>query len=337
VGNKLGGTGTTGTANGSFTGQVYTIDRIAPTVTGTAVKGPNFGATDTYTANSWTNQSVRVTFTCTDTGGSLITAGSVPQTLPDYTAETSGTTANFSGTAAPASFGLIKIDKSAPTNIQFSGGGLTNGGSYPFGSVPAGPTGCSANGDISGLKSACSTDAATTYKTTVGTHTITATAEDNAGNIGQATLVYTVGAWNATGFYSPVGTTNSKFLAAPATLPTVNNTPEWNTVKGGLTIPLKFNVYESVGGPEKTSTDDIQFLKAQQLPCSATTGGTLPDPVDFTTTETTSLRYSGTPGVDGQFIQNWKTPKVSGETCYRTAVTFDDGSSIYGFFKLLAR
>src|SRR5215211_1694157 len=122
VGNKLGGTGTTGAANGSFTGQVYTIDRIAPTVTGTAVKGPNFGATDTYTANTWTNQSVRVTFTCEDLGGSLLTTGSGNQILLDYTAETSGTTANFSGTcadnagnsAAPASFGLIKIDKTLP-------------------------------------------------------------------------------------------------------------------------------------------------------------------------------------------------------------------------------
>src|SRR5215211_6579918 len=122
VGNNLGGTGTTGAANGSFTGQVYTLDRIAPTVTGTAVKGPNFGATDTYTANTWTNQSVRVTFTCEDLGGSLLTTGSGNQILLDYTAETSGTTANFTGTcadnagnsAAPASFGLIKIDKTLP-------------------------------------------------------------------------------------------------------------------------------------------------------------------------------------------------------------------------------
>jgi hypothetical protein len=134
AGNKLGGTGTgtaggSGTGNGSFTGEVYTIDRTAPTVTATAVKGPDF--TDTYTADTWTNKDVRVTFTCADTGGSGLTAGSADQ-VKTFTAETSGTTASFDGTcadnagntAAASNFGPIKIDKSAPNvTSTFPGNG----------------------------------------------------------------------------------------------------------------------------------------------------------------------------------------------------------------------
>ena len=62
-----------------------------------------------------------MTFTCADTGGSSLTAGSGNQTQ-DFTAETSGATATFSGTCADnagntasgATFGLIKMDKTAP-------------------------------------------------------------------------------------------------------------------------------------------------------------------------------------------------------------------------------
>jgi hypothetical protein len=44
VGNKLGGTGTTGGNNGSFTGQTYTIDKTNPTATIARVGGPNTNA-----------------------------------------------------------------------------------------------------------------------------------------------------------------------------------------------------------------------------------------------------------------------------------------------------
>jgi hypothetical protein len=126
--NKLGGTGTGtagggGAGNGSFAGQDYTIDRSAPTVTASAVKGdlPSFSGATAYTAGDWTNKDVRVTFTCADTGGSSLTAGSGNQ-AQDFTAETGGATATFSGTCADnagntasgATFGLIKIDKTAP-------------------------------------------------------------------------------------------------------------------------------------------------------------------------------------------------------------------------------
>src|SRR5207245_5910266 len=56
VGNKLGGTGA---GNGSFTGQVYTVDKTAPTISGVATPTPN--AAGWYASGAGT-----VPLTCAD-------------------------------------------------------------------------------------------------------------------------------------------------------------------------------------------------------------------------------------------------------------------------------
>lgn len=60
--------------------------------------------------------------------------------------------------------------------------------------------------------------------------------------------------------------------------------------------------------------------------------GTSIDDVDFVTSGATELRYSGTPGSGGQFIQNWQTPKAANK-CYRTVLTTSDSSVLVAFFK----
>ena len=161
--NKLSGTGTGtagsgGVGNGSFEGQTYTIDRSAPTIAATAVTLPDNSA---YTADTWTNKSVRVTFTCTDTGGS----GKATDTASgntDVTAETtaSGTTVNSSGTctdnagnaAAGASFGPIKIDKTAPSITDQGPTSSPNGAGWYNADVT---NRFKASDSLSGLDSAC--------------------------------------------------------------------------------------------------------------------------------------------------------------------------------------
>ena len=122
-----------------------------------------------------------------------------------------------------------------------------------------------------------------------------------------------IAAWTYGGFYSPV-----KMEAL-------------NTVKAGSTVPLKFNVF--AGGVEKTATSDLKPFAIQQINCvdAAATGAE--DPLEFTTTGGTSIRYSGTAGVDGQFIQNWQTPSKAGN-CYRAIATMLDGTKISANFKL---
>jgi hypothetical protein len=303
-------------ADGSFTGQVYTIDRTAPTATGSAVKGPNFAATDTYTAGDWTNKAVRVTFTCADnTGGSGISATSGNQTItPDYTAETSvsGDTATFSGTctdnagntAAAATFGPIKIDKTNPLVSLVDG--PANGSEHYFGSVPAAPT-CDASDALSGLTAAgCVVSG---YSALVGHHTVTASATDNATNTASDSHTYDVLAWTFNGFYQPVDMGGVV-----------------NTVKGGSTVPIKFELF--AGPTELTSTSDVKTLKSSPIACSS-----LPDTVDaieLTATGGTSLRYDTT---GGQFVYNWKTPTGAG-TCHAVTVTAQDGSYKTAYFKL---
>jgi hypothetical protein len=183
--NLLGGTGS---GNGSFTGDVYVIDRAAPTMTGSAVLGPDF--TDPYTAGDWTNQSVRVTFACADTGGSGLTSGS-GNDVQNFTTETSasGTTATSGGTcadnagntAAAATFGPIKIDKTNPT---------INGSRTP----PANSFGWNkANVAVSfncadALSEIASCLGNTTLSSEGAGQSATGTATDNAGNSANATV-----------------------------------------------------------------------------------------------------------------------------------------------------
>ncbi|HET9544155.1 MAG TPA: YDG domain-containing protein [Gaiellaceae bacterium] len=138
----------------------------------------------------------------------------------------------------------------------------------------------------------------------------------------------TIGAWHAVGFHQPIGTGNSQFVPAPGLAPHVG-TAVWNTAKGGSTIPLKFDLFTAAGGDERTSTADVKGFQAVRLTGCASGGGE--EAVEFVTTGTTSLRYDGTAG---QFVQNWRSPSVSGEECYRVSVRFQDESAVYAFVKL---
>ena len=95
-----------------------------------------------------------------------------------------------------------------------------------------------------------------------------------------------------------------------------------NTVKGGSTVPLRFNVYAD--GVEKTDTSGLQF-GVWSVGCETSAGE---DPVDFTTTGGTELRYAG-----GSFIQTWKTPRAPG--CYLVRMTTTaDGLSLNALFNV---
>ena len=142
----------------------------------------------------------------------------------------------------------------------------------------------------------------------------------------------TVAAWSLKGFYQPVGETSS-IVSAP-----------------GVTGGLRSNgVERNQGRPD--GPDEVQHISsgrwraghdcrghvhrgrgfsAYQLPsCS---GGDTEAEIALSDLSTggTELRWDGT-----QFIQNWKTPKVSGAgLCYRAVITAKDGSTITAFFKV---
>src|SRR6185503_20137446 len=272
------------------------VDKTLPTISAAATTSPN-GA-------GWYNGNVTVHFTCTD-AGSGIPSGACPvdQTLSAEGAAVASSTQTVTdvagNTSAVSNVVTVKIDKTQPTVSLI--GGPANGGSYYFGSVPAAPT-CSASDALSGLNGSCTVSG---YSALVGLHTVSATANDNAGNQNGASASYTVLAWTLNGFYQPVDMGGV-----------------WNTVRNGSTVPLKFKVF--AGATELTSTSIVnQPLTATQTLCS----GGITDEIELTTTGATSLRY------DGQFIYNWQTPNKPGY-CYVVTVTLADGTSISANFKL---
>jgi hypothetical protein len=257
-------------------------------------------------SNGWYNSDVTLTWTVTEdeSAGTLVKTGCVDQNIVSDQAETtySCSASSAGGSAGPVEV-KIKRDATAPS-VSLVGGPI-DGGTYYFGSVPAAPT-CSATDALSDLADACSVSG---YGTSVGTHTVTASAIDNAGNNGSASVTYEVLAWTATGYYQPVNT-------APGFV---------NTVKGGSTVPLKFEVF--AGSTELTTTNVIVSFQQERYTCESAGSE---EPVEITTTGGTSLRYDSTAG---QFVQNWQTPKQAG-SCYRAIVKMQDGSSISANFKL---
>ena len=98
-----------------------------------------------------------------------------------------------------------------------------------------------------------------------------------------------------------------------------------NTVKGGSTVPLKFEVFN---GSVELTDPAIVTMSAKPITCA--TGAATDAIEEIVTTGGTGLRYDTT---SGQFIYNWKTPKKAG-TCYAVTATTSDGSTLTALFRL---
>lgn len=293
-------------AGGPTTGDGVTIKRdgTAPSISGADV-------TDT----TWRNTPLSQSFTATDAtsgladphdAGFTLTASAdstkvlglpVPTLVFEDVADSAGNTDTRSLSAL--------IDTVAPI-AGFGSTGIQDGGVYFAGHVPTDPAG-SCSDALSGIAS-CEV---TGRDTTVGSHTLTATATDEAGNQGIATLTYTVNERTSAGYKSPVRT----------------GTDVVNQVKGGSTVPLKFEVFAD-DGTSSTELVDTTILKFSvvKYTCDSSDAGSA---VDETTTGSTALRYDT---AEGQFIQNWKTPTTAG--CYKANITVTDGPIVTAQFQV---
>ena len=271
--------------------------------------------------NDWYTGNVTVKWTVSDpeSPNSLAKDGCADQSI---TSDQVATTYSCSATSAGGSVGpvsvTIKRDGTAPTNVAFVG--APTAGSHNFGSVPANEPTCTADGAISGLKSCVVSG----YSTAVGSHTLKATATDNAGNTATKEITYTVNPYTLNGFFQPVdmGIKGNTDLGSGSNTGSEVN----NIAKAGQTVPLKFKVFN--GAIELTDTSVVKSL-VQQITCGQLSG----DPEDIIenyATGGTSLRYDTT---GGQFIFNWQTPKNAGG-CYKVTMTTKDNSFITAYFTL---
>jgi hypothetical protein len=273
----------------------------APTDVTPPVVTPN--VTGTLGDNGWYTSDVTVAWDVEDAESEVTTTtGCQAQML---TADTDGVTFTCSATSAGGTTEesvTIKRDATAPT-VSWAAESPADGAIYYYGdTIPAAD--CSAVDATSGPND-CSVTAG---GNSIGSHTLTAVATDNAGNEGTETRTYTVQAWDLDGFYQPV----DKYKV--------------NTVKAGSTVPLKFNVFK--GNQRMTSGIGASF-SAKKVNCE---GGAIEDAIEeFTTTGKTELRYDA----DGQqWVQNWATPKAGAGSCYAVTMTTADGSTIKAGFKL---
>ena len=258
--------------------------------------------------NGWYKSNVSLAWTVTEneSPNSLEKTGCVDQNV---TADQAATTYSCSASSAggPADLAEVTIKRDATLPTVALAGGPVNGATYYLGldAIPAAPT-CSAS-DATSRVASCDV---TGYSTAAGPHTVQATAKDNAGNSAtSSSITYTVANLTLSGFYEPVNSATNVV----------------NTVKGGSSVPLKFEVF--AGSTELTATSIVESFKTRSIVCDS---GATPDEVDITSTGGTSLRYDAT---GGQFVQNWATPKSPG-TCVRATLTLKGGQAISADFRL---
>lgn len=277
----------------------FDIDQTAPTIASSLAPAP--------AATGWWNASTgapTVKWTCADTGSGLASCTS-PSSFGEGSGQSaSGTAQDVAGNSATSSVSAVNVDLTPPGPVSFVGGGLTNGASYGFGAVPAGPTGCLSVDTLSGLAS-CQVSG---YSTSVGWHTVMGVALDVAGNSSSASISYFVGPWTIVGFDKPVemGSMNSQ--------------------KGGAPVPLKFEVF--AGSVELTTLDAIASMEQQRFNCETSAPMGAPAPVAAAPGYT--LRYDAGAG---QFMGKWDSPKLP-SSCWLVIVRTADGSSISAAFKL---
>jgi hypothetical protein len=142
---------------------------------------------------------------------------------------------------------------------------------------------------------------------TVGEHTFTVNAADNAGNTAETIHHYFVH-YAFDGFRAPV-----------------DNLPTYNTVKAGSAVPVKF----SLSGDQGLGIIASGYPASATVPCEAAAPQ---DAVEQTVTAGgSSLSYDS---VADQYNYVWKTEKGWAGTCRQFVLKLDDGTFHQANFKL---
>jgi hypothetical protein len=266
---------------------------------------PTYNLTPAPNTAGWNNTDVVVDFIpAGDNGPSGVASCTADVTVnaDGVNQAVTGTCTDAAGNVSDTITATVNRDTGLPS-VAFDGG-PSDGESYYFGSVPDAPR-CIASDSLSGIAGACTVRG---YGTAVGTHVIDVEATDRAGNTRTVSRTYHVLAWTGSGFYQPVDMGGVL-----------------NKVKGGSTVPLKFELF--AGSTELTDIAATKSFKYGPITCSASAPV---DAIEVVTTGGTSLRYDST---GGQFVQNWKIPTATG--CYSATMTAQDGTTIWAKFQVV--
>jgi hypothetical protein len=259
--------------------------------------------------NGWVNDNPQLTVTAADDTGVQSVQYKLgdgawqtytgPVTLEDGTYGISLRATDIAGKVGTAEL-AAKVDGTDP-GLSWTNA-VADNAHFVFGQVPESPS-CTSTDAGSGPDS-CQVAG---YSTAVGTHTLTATARDVAGNTTTKAITYSVDAWTISGFYHPVDKGDTV-----------------NTVKGGSTVPLTF---EAFAGSTEIIDPAAVKMTAAKITCDS---GAVTDEIEILAAGNTAFRYDTDTGT---FLYNWKAPKDAG-ACYRVTATTTDGSAISAKFRL---
>ena len=273
------------------------VDLIAPTK-----PNASFDRSPEDSAGGYFKNTVTVTYGGSTDSGSSDLAGYQPASETFSTSGThpySGVAKDNAGNESAAESGNVKVDATDPT-LQITG-------------CPTAPVLLNSTQSItvaasdadSGLVSNPSSPASLDTSS-VGSKTKTVTVEDKVGHSKSDTCSYSV-IYNWSGFFSPV-----------------DNLPVLNLVKGGSSVPLKFNL----GGNQGMGILAAGYPKSSVIPCDSTAEV---DAIETVATAGSSgLNFDST---TNQYNYIWKTDKAWTSGCRQVEVKLIDGTSHRANFK----
>jgi hypothetical protein len=289
------------------------IDTTPPTVTATANLNSSGGPA--YTAGTWTNQSVVVTFGCSDSLSGVkpgsITANTTFGSAGIYTAN--GSCLDVAGNQGNGSFGPVQIDTTTPGVLITSPLAQTYVLNQQI--TPNFTCGDNAGGDTS----TCTANPSGSPYTAsvVGPATFTVHGVDQAGNVTtpDPSVSYLV-IYNFTGFQLPLQSAVMMNPPNPATPPQPRDSGSFTV---GTTIPIAWQL-QDVNNTFISAPATLTSIVAIPNPaCAGAVSGSGTTLYDGTTGQT-AFSYDA---VNNRFVFNWDTTGTTAG-CYNLVVTTND-------------
>jgi len=306
-------------SDGSEATGVFLIDSRGPTITHTASPASPNGT------NGWYTSVPTVFFSCADdvsgvVAGSCAIDGNSPATDHMTLGEAPGmqsvaaSATDHAGNVGHDSVGGLKVDLSDPATPAFFG---IVAKTYAVNDLPAqSAISCQSTDAISGFLNCVVTG----YSNTLGSHTLTATATDNAGRTSTSTLTYTVG-FQVGNVLPPVTAPSGDQGIATAT--------DLQVFKIKSTVPVKFRLYLDAAkttlmtAPPTGSVARLTFGKADATTNSSDTATLITSPADAGN----AFRWTGSP--DYQYIYNLATAGLTAGTYYvRLTLYASNGTTV---------
>jgi CSLREA domain-containing protein len=289
-------------SDGNTATAVYLIDTTGPAITHALSPAQPNGT------NGWYVTKPTLSFACTDNVSGVRSClidggGSSSKTLDEGSNQgASATGIDNAGNSSHATASAIKVDVTAPTAPTFTG--ITGGLIYPVNSVPAQNTiMCTATDATSGLQGC----AFTGYSNAVGSHTLTATATDKAGNTSTSTLTYTVG-FMAGNILAPVTAKNNDQTNPLAT--------DLQVFKIKSTVPLKFQFYLDAAKTQLMTSPPVGSIALLTVAKHDATTDSIDQTLLVTAPADSGNQFRWTGASDYQYIFNMATSKLAAGTYY---------------------